>query len=45
MAAVTTFENTLLFWDEEDVLSQNGLLSIVLVLSDRISYDCGCIFC
>ena len=33
MAVVTSRENTLLilFWDEEDVLSQNGLLSIVLV--------------
>ena len=44
MAVVTSCENTLLFWDEEDALSQNDLLSIVLVLSDRISYDCGCIF-
>ena len=35
MAVVTSCENTLLFWDEGDVLSQKGLLSIVLVLSDR----------
>ena len=44
MAAVSSRENTLLLGDEKEVLSQNGMLSIVLVFPDRVSHTCRFIF-